>query len=87
MDMDHNDAFKLIEDVPNHLIWPGTSFAQNCFELFPNLNTEWNTLHRVLSHVGITPLLIFFCVFLNLSGGYACIVLHWATDGKVTVLY
>ena len=44
MDMDHDDAFKLIEDVPNCLIW--TSIAQNFFGLFPNM--EWNTFYRAL---------------------------------------
>ena len=44
MDVDHNDAFKLIEDVPNCLIW--THIARNLFGLFPN--TEWNSLHRAL---------------------------------------
>jgi len=44
MDVDHDDAFKLIEDVPNCLIW--TRIARNFFGLFPN--TEWNSLHRAL---------------------------------------
>ena len=34
MDVDYDDAFKLIEDMPNCLSW--TSIARNFFGLFPN---------------------------------------------------
>ena len=46
MDVDHDDAFKLIEDVPNCLIW--TSIAQNFFELYISKYRVENLAQRAI---------------------------------------